>query len=142
MSNTSKYNPYKNKGEHYVKTTAARALKNLRFDKDNYKKLRHKKWVDSFEKLSFEEKIELFKSVILIQESLFKEYMANFKNYHIIGVGSIRELQDRRYCLKRSKELQAEFPDMPNEDIYKTLRKEILDRRIERSRIKNRKYRK
>lgn len=142
MNKPPKYNPYKNKGEHYVKTTCARALKELKFDPEVVSNVKNKDWLIKFEKLSFEEKIQIFETIILIQESLFKEYMANFKNYHILGVGSIRELQDRRYCLKRSKELQSEFPDMPNEEIYNTLRREILERRLEKSRIKNRKYKK
>ena len=141
MEKGKKYNPYVQRGEHYIRSTAAKVLKKLKLNEDDFAKEEAKKYVREFNKLEFGEKIELIYSIIVLQEDVFKEYMTKFKSFHISGFGSIRELKDRRYCLKRTKELKAEFPDITGEEIYKTLGREILARRLEKKRLKNRKYR-
>ena len=133
-------NPKYNRDEQYVRTTAARMLTKLKLNINDYTKEEDKEYAKVFEKLSFEEKIDIVYNIISTQDIIFKRYILEFKNFHLVGFGSLREMRNRRYSLRRAREIQAQFPDMPREDIHKTIKQEIRTRKLREKNLRKRKY--
>jgi hypothetical protein len=131
---------YGNKGENFIKLTAAKVINKNKFKESDYSdNAKAAESIKKFNSLSFDDKIDIIYNIIILQEEVIKEYLLNFKNFHLVGIGSFRELKDRRYCLSRTKELKANFPDITGEEIYKILRREIKQKRIKEKMLRKNK---
>lgn len=119
-------------------TTITKMLKTFKLNKDDFATKEAKEYVDIWNKKTFDEKIETVFSILLLQEEQFIKYIDTLKDFHMVGFGSFREMKDRRYCLQRTKEIKAQFPDITGSEIFKMLKDEIAERRILRKNLRKR----